>query len=252
MTQPPNVQTARHVGGVDGCPGGWLLVHHPQNNPQRAEWQIFETFAELFKTTATFLAVAIDIPIGLPKIATKGGRTADRQARAVLGARQSSVFSVPARTVLSCTDYRDACARSLRHSDPPRKVSKQIFHLFPKIREVDAAMSPNDQRRIVECHPEVAFWALNAKHALSQPKKVKSKPHEPGLDQRRRLLLSTGFDPEFLAGPTIRRRLAGPDDFLDACAASWTANRLASGMAERFPAETQEIDDTGLAMQITY
>lgn len=239
------------VAGADGCPAGWITVQYPVGQPAAAAWQIFPSFADLLAFTEDFAAVAIDMPIGLPDVATTGGRAADRQARAVLGARQSSVFAVPARATIACTDYRDACATNLRHTDPPRKVAKQMFYLFDKIREIDAAMTPALQDRVVECHPEVAFWAINGQTALDEPKKRKSSPYPPGLDLRRALLAGKGYAADFLTGPDCPRREAAPDDLLDACAAAWTANRLATGTAERFPSEPDR-DSRGLRMEIVF
>lgn len=239
------------VAGADGCPAGWIAVYHPVARPEAAAWQIFPDFAGLLAFTEAFAAVAVDMPIGLPDIATTGGRAADRLARSVLGARQSSVFAVPARATIACTDYREACTTNLEHSDPPRKVAKQMFYLFDKIREIDAALTPELQDRVVECHPEVAFWAINGHTALDEPKKRKSSPYPPGLDLRRSLLARTGYAAEFLAGPDCRRRDAAPDDLLDACATAWTANRLATGAAERFPGEPAR-DSRGLRMEIVF
>lgn len=240
-----------HIAGADGCPGGWIIVSHPVDEPAASTWHVAATFAELVAFTSGYAAVAIDMPIGLPDIAVPGGRTADRAARAVLGARQSSVFALPSRTAIACTDYRDACDTALKSSDPPRKVAKQTFHLFPKIREVDALMTPSLQSRIVECHPEVAFWAMNDREPLTEPKKVKSRPHPPGLDFRRALLTSQGFKSSFLEEPDCPRRIAGPDDLLDACATAWTANRLATGQALRLP-DQPELDANQLRMEIVY
>ena len=78
--------------------------------------------------------IAVDMPIGFPE---GSGRAAEREARSRLGQRQSSVFSVPSRDAVMCEDYRDACAANLRNSDPSRKVAKQVFHIFPKMREID-------------------------------------------------------------------------------------------------------------------
>ena len=239
------------VAGADGCPAGWIAVYHPVNDPASAASRIFATFADLLAFTEEFAAVAIDMPIGLPDIATPGGRAADRMARAVLGARQSSVFAVPARATLACTDYRHACETNLRHSDPPRKGAKQMFYLFAKIREIDVAMTPALQARVIECHPEVAFWAINGNIALDEPKKRKSSPYPPGLDLRRHLLRGAGYTAEFLSGPDCRRRDAAPDDLLDACATAWTAGRVATGTAERFPA-APTLDGRGLRMEIVY
>ena len=239
------------VAGADGCPAGWIAVYHPVDRPADARWEIFATFAELCAFTEDFAAVAIDMPIGLPDIATPGGRDADRRARSVLGARQSSVFAVPARATIACTDYRDACDTNLEHSQPPRKIAKQMFYLFAKIREIDAVISPALQDRIIECHPEVAFWALNGAVALGEPKKVKSKPYAPGLDLRRKLLANHGYRAQLLAGPDCPRRLAAPDDLLDACATAWTANRHATGLSQRFP-DAPQYDGRGLRMEMVY
>jgi predicted RNase H-like nuclease len=239
------------IAGVDGCPGGWIMVQYSVDEPSAATWHVYETFKQLHHATKSFAAVTIDMPIGLPDTAEPGGRLCDRSARAVLGARQSSVFAVPARAAIACDEYRAACTAALRHSDPPRKVARQTFNLFPKIREIDALMTPALQNRIVECHPEVAFWALNDKRPLGEPKKVRSSPYPPGLALRRALLSARGYLPHFLVDFDCPARVAAPDDLLDACAAAWTANRLATGQASRIPAEPP-LDPAGLRMEIVY
>jgi predicted RNase H-like nuclease len=52
-------------------------------------------------------------------------------------------------------DYRAACAAQLQASDPPRKIAKQIFHIFPKMRELDAALTPVLQARFAKCTPNL-------------------------------------------------------------------------------------------------
>ena len=247
-------QTSRHgarVAGVDGCPAGWIVVSHPVGRPDLARSTVYSTFEDLLQDAAGLTASAVDIPVGLPEMGEYGGRAADRAARSLLGERRSSVFSVPARAAVACTDYRIACETALANSDPPRKVSKQAFNLFPKIRELDALMTPGRQDWIVECHPEVVFWAINGRTPLDEPKKVKSRSYEPGLALRRRLLVTQGFDPGFLEDTGVPSRVAAPDDLLDACAAAWTAGRVAKGAAERLP-ETPPTDARGLSMEIVF
>ena len=137
--------------------------------------------------------VAVDIPIGLPERAGPGGRAAENAVRPLLGARQSSVFSVPSRAALAAADYGEACRIAFASSQPPRKVSKQLFMLAPKIREVDACLRDDAQAaaRVFEVHPEVAFWRLNGERPLGEPKKVKGRCYDPGLALRRGLLLAT-------------------------------------------------------------
>jgi predicted RNase H-like nuclease len=225
------------VAGVDGCPAGWLVVLRDTCGVASPSARIVATFAEILSLPEAPAVIAIDIPIGLPERSGIGGREADCAARRVLGPRQSSVFAVPARAAVMQTDYAAACAAALATSDPPRKVSKQAFQLFSRIRELDAVMSTTLQRRVVECHPEAAFWAMNGDRPLELAKKVKSQPSEPGLAFRRTLLKAVGFPAPFLSLSSFRRSVAGPDDFLDACACAWTAERVLTGTAHTFPAE---------------
>jgi predicted RNase H-like nuclease len=209
---------------------------------------IKERFAEIAALEEA-VRIAIDVPMGVEAFTTPAGRGCDTALRRELGGRQSSVFAVPARAALAESDYRRACAAALAHSDPPRMVSKQCFHIFPKIREADALLTPALQTRIVECHPEGAFWAMNGKLPLAEPKKLKSRGHPPGLALRRGLLAAAGFPEAFLAVRRFKGSQAGEDDFLDACACAWTARRVLRGEAHRFPEEPR-IDPRGLRMEI--
>jgi predicted RNase H-like nuclease len=237
------------VAGVDGCRAGWLCVLAEAETGAARETFILPTLDELI-SRSDLAMIAIDIPIGVPEIAAAGGRACDAALRRRLGGRQSSVFAVPARAALAQDDYGRASEAALGHSQPPRKVSRQCFHLFPKIREVDALMTPALQARVVECHPEGAFWAMNGQQPLAEPKKVKSQANPPGLALRHLLLARAGFDPGFLATARFRPSEAGDDDFLDACACAWTARRVLNGEAVRFPGDEPPIDPRGLRMEI--
>jgi predicted RNase H-like nuclease len=232
------------IAGVDGCRSGWIAVFADSENFADAHARLFPRFAALLDNGAA--RIAVDIPIGLPEFATREARGCDRALRAVLGARQSSVFAVPARAAVMQSDYAAACETAFALSDPPRRVSKQCFQLFPKIREVDAALTSEAQTRVFECHPEGAFWALNG-GPLMHPKKVRSRPWPDGMAQRRALLLKAQYSEAFLASKPPPG--AGEDDFLDACACAWTAARHARGEAIRFPGEPQT-DGRGLRMEI--
>jgi predicted RNase H-like nuclease len=155
---------------------------------------------------------------------------------------------VPARPAVISEDYREACRVALLHSDPPRKVAKQTFMLFPRIREIDALITPALQNRVHEVHPELAFWAMNGKAPLDLPKKVKGKPFYDGLALRRRLLAGAGFPVQNLRLEGRAAR-AGKDDILDACAAAWSARRIRDGEHIRLP-DTPPRDGRGLRMEI--
>lgn len=236
------------VAGIDGCRGGWAVVRRVtgEDGRPRHSLQLAESFADIL-ADETLTCIAVDMPIGLPERAGAGGRGPERAVRPLLGARQSSVFSVPARAAVMAADYGEACRIALATSDPPRKVSKQAFHLFPKIREIDALMSPALETRLYEVHPELAFWRLNGEAPMALPKKVKSAPHAPGLALRAALLERFGVEAGFLSTP--RPSGLGRDDLIDATVAAVMAERIALGRAQAFPASPGR-DARGLRMAI--
>ena len=240
---------ARWVAGIDGCPAGWMVVLCDVEHVAAPKARIVPDFAGVLALPEAPDINAIDMPIGLPERVGIGGRPPDVAARKVLGKRQSSVFAVPARAAVMIEDYAGACAAALAHSDPPRKIAKQTFNLFPRIREINRHMTPDLQARVFECHPEVAFWAMNGRQPLDAAKKIKSRPSEPGLGLRRGLLQRQGFPAGFLGSTSFRASAAGPDDFLDACACAWSAGRILAGTALTFP-ETPPLDARGLRQEI--
>ncbi len=236
------------LAGVDGCPAGWIAVFVRPAGGEHA-MAVFARFADVLAAVQAPTVIAVDVPIGLPERAGAGGRAAENAVRPLLGARQSSVFSVPSRAAIEAGDYAAACAAALASSEPPRKVSKQLFNIAPKIREVDAVLraKPVLSARVFEVHPELAFWRLNGERALGEPKKVKSRPYPPGLALRRELLRKAGLPAELIdAAPP---RGAAQDDLLDAAACAAIACRIHAGTARPFPDPTPR-DVYGLPMAI--
>lgn len=236
--------------GVDGCPAGWIAVFRPVEDPGAALAAVFGRFRDILEAAGTAV-IAIDMPIGLPERITGGGRGPEQALRPHLGGRQSSVFAIPARAAVYADDYGAACVAAAATSEPPRKVSRQAFNLFPKIREIDEALRgliPAAAARVHESHPEGAFMVMNGGRPLAEPKKVKSRPWPPGLAERRALLAQAGLPNVLLAGPAPRG--AALDDLLDACACSVTALRIMRGEAERFPAGDLARDRHGLPIAI--
>ena len=236
------------LAGADGCPIGWVVAFA---RPVAGEVhvRIVPRFADVLAAPEAPDIIAVDIPVGLPERVGYGGRAAENAVRPLLGARQSSVFSVPSRAALMAEDYREACRIALETSDPPRKVSKQLFMIAPKLREVDACLLADGAAaaRVLEVHPEVAFWRLNGERALDEPKKVKGKCYEPGLALRRRLLVEGGLPAAAVNGAPPKG--AGPDDLLDALACAAIARRIRAGVARPFP-DPPGRDVFGLPMAI--
>jgi len=236
------------LAGVDGCPGGWLAAFvRPSGSEARV--RIVPHFSDVLAAEEQPAIVAVDMPIGLPDRTGLGGRAAENCVRPLLGARQSSVFSVPSRSAIYAGEYREACNVAQATSDPPRKVSKQLFNIAPKIREVDEALrgTPGAASRTFEVHPEVAFWRLNGEQALTEPKKVKNRCYEPGLALRRGLLIAAGLPADIVQSAAPKG--SGADDLLDALACAATARRIHQGLAQPFPNPPPR-DAHGLMMAI--
>ncbi len=252
--------TARICAGADGCKHGWIAVirEQPQSTPRI---NVHHAFADLLASLGQDAMVAVDMPIGLPDRVGRAGRGPELAARKHLGPRQSSVFSIPSREAIyheqgpfadwdaALAAHRRASAVALATSDPPRAISIQAFFLFPKIREIDTLVrsDPDLRKRLVESHPELAFWRLNDCKAMALPKKIKGKVNPAGMDERRDLLTRYGIDAEFLMQRPPSG--AGADDFLDACAMLVIAERHARGETEPFHG-AQRQDSFGIPVAI--
>lgn len=228
------------VGGADGCPPGWILVVRSADGA--VEGQLCRSAAELFERAGELAALAIDIPIGIPEA---GARPADREARALLGPRRNSVFPAPVRAALEATDYRDASERSFRAQG--KRLSKQAYHLIPKIREIDAALRADARMaaRVHEVHPEVSFTLLN--DGVPMPAAKKSAEGRAA----RLALVEREFPGAFgaIRGRYPKKEMQD-DDILDALAALWSAERIAAGRALTIPAGPRRFDPLGLPMTI--
>lgn len=237
----------RWIAGVDGCPAGWIAVMAPENDLSRPQVRIVPALADLMTAEPRLEVLAVDMPMGLPELTRPGGRGPESAVRPLLGERQSSVFSIPSRRAVYAQEYRQACAEALETSEPPRKVSKQAFYLFPKIRELDALLLAGEEARLFEVHPEVAFWRLNGDAAMRLPKKIKGRVNPDGMAERRDVLRRFGLPGNVLEQPAPRG--AAADDFLDASVNLLIAGRILRGEARPFPAEPGR-DARGLRMAI--
>jgi threonine dehydratase len=223
------------VAGVDGCAAGWIAALARTDGAEPPRLEVAPHLGAILEGPERPAFVAVDIPIGLPDRIVGPGRTPERLVRPLLGDRQSSVFSIPSRRAVEAPDYGAACLIAAATSEPCRKVSKQGFMIFPKIREADALLCgrPELAGRIYESHPEVAFWSMNGERDLTEPKKRKGRPYEPGLALRRRLLVGAGLSKALVA--TAPPCGAAPDDLLDALAGLVVALKIAEGRGRSFP-----------------
>jgi len=233
------------VAGIDGCKGGWVVIRL-RGMPFKLDFtEVVPTFEAALHATDSCAKVAVDIPIGLLDTGQQGGREVEREARKVLGSgRKSSVFSAPIRPVLNAQNYAEAGELTVANSADGKGLSVQSYAIVAKIREVDRAMSPQLQERVVETHPELGFQALNQDKPL-----VAGKAIAAGLIQRLRLLavLRLGDVVEEASSGIIKG--ASLDDVLDATICCWTAYRIATGKAQRIPSDPP-VDSRRLRMEM--
>ena len=240
--------------GVDGCPAGWVAVSATpasgcggkvepdgRHSVLSLDWALYETLESLLAAAAEASVVVLDVPIGL----TDGpGRACDREARRLLQGRSSSVFSPPMRPALAA----ETRAEATRIGQAVRRgggLSAQAWNIVPKIKEADAALTPERQSRVREGHPEVAFRRL-AGAPLTYPKKDTA-----GRAERLTLLAARGADAARLSADVRARhpkRAVADDDVLDACALAITGLDLLAG--EAWVLGGGERDGRGLVMEI--
>jgi predicted RNase H-like nuclease len=223
------------VLGVDGWRGAWVGAVLDG----RAVTLLALADAAAVLAVPDVEVIGIDMPIGL---AENGPRRCDDEARALLrglGAG-SSVFPAPVRAVLATDDYAEARALSRAATDPPRAPSAQAFRLVAAIRALDDALGDPPPEHVAEVHPELAFRALD--RGVRDPK-VTAR----GTAQRLAALRAVmDVEDALLSAP---RRVPAVDA-LDACAAAWSARRIADGTAESAGDDTR--DARGRPMRIRW
>ena len=203
------------VLGVDGWRGAWVGA---LLSGRSVELRALPDVAAVLAVPDVDV-IAVDMPIGL---SDDGARACDVAARRLLGAAGSSVFPTPVRAVLATDDYAEARALSRAATDPPRAPSAQAFQLVKAIRALDDALGEPPLDHVVEVHPELAFRALD-------PAVRDRKGSARGTVQRLRALRAVMDVEEALAAAPTGVPVV---DALDACAAAWSARRLADGLGE--------------------
>ena len=160
--------------------------------------------------------IAVDMPIGLPESGPPRA-TLPHDNCSDRGARRCS----PRHRDRSCTSATTPPRSPASAPSTGRASRSRASTSFPKIAEIDAAISPAIQPRVVECHPELAFQRRHGG-------RWRRSTTREGLEQRRALVGDLLGDQ-----PIPRLRGTAPHDVLDAMALTFTARALLHDDAER-------------------
>jgi predicted RNase H-like nuclease len=204
--------------GLDGFSRGWVAVELD------GEAQNISFHANVSDAlSGKFDRAGIDIPIGMTD---DGERACDLLARDKLRPHSSRVFTGARRWFWQDFDDPDRANNEASRRGQTR-ASRQLWHLGPKIMEVDAFLRERPLIDVREVHPELVFLRLNGGRPLP-PKKS-----EAGDTLRRRLLRQEGFrDIDRWLEETRIGTGAKRDDVLDACAVAIAARDPAGCLPE--------------------
>jgi predicted RNase H-like nuclease len=195
--------------------------------------KIYDSFLEVLGERPAFAIVVLNVPIGFLETPELGGRTCDRQARALLRRRGTAVHNAPSRAVFDGRldggkDGLDAVTRTM----------------MPRYREVAMEMSPYRQRVVYEGHPELSFFQLHKDAPLKYSKAITAGKEERLVVLEAKIRGSERY--------LVDGAVAAPQKHVyDAFALLWTARRVWGHAAKRIPTDP-EWDSEGLRMEIVY
>jgi predicted RNase H-like nuclease len=228
----------QRVAGIDGCKSGWIIVEALSDLTQ-AELRFAPNWHDI---NSTARVIAVDMPIGISR---NGVRQCEVEARKLLSPCASRVFKTLPRSAMRFAQNDWVSANQWSKRQGFGGISKQIWNIRPKINEIDRAIEPRDQARVVEAHPELAFARLNGGRPLD------SKHTRGGLAVRQAILRRAGFTNLDGWLQELRGKGAKADDLYDACVLVLTARNVLRGEGREVPALEQR-DSRGLKMAIAY
>lgn len=227
------------VAGIDGCRGGWLALRLEAASGRVLGLEMAAAWSEL--SLDDVAVIGVDMPVGL---ADAGPRACDRAARTLLPTgRKSSVFPPPRRYMLGYRRWAEANGAGRAREGVG--IARQSWNITGKIAELDAALTPAEQARVFEVHPELVFHRLNGWAPLPRKKSA------AGREVRGELLWHAGVsDLDTFVEGRDRSRVAA-DDVLDAAACALAARRILNGEARRVPTAPPR-DGRELRMEIWF
>ncbi len=232
--------------GVDACKGGWVVAKS-KTWPCRGVplLAICAEFVSVIALTTDCKRVAVDIPIGIPT--GKQVRLCDREAKSFLQKNDhnpAAVFFTPPRESLSCENPDEF--QKLHRKAREVGAGYPVWGIVSKIKQADELMTPELQDTIIEFHPELAWLRLAGQN-------LATKHDNEGIAERKKVLRK--YVPELeriLRWKDFLGRAAAVDDLLDALVGIGVAKDSLKGSPWRLPNDIDEVDKTGLRMEIWY
>ena len=214
------------VIGIDGCKAGWITAKILEN--QSISFQVIENLNDDYLKESNLSHIGIDIPL---ELSYSGKRLAEIEARSLLKNRACTIFSPPTLSALRAKNYIDAC--DVNFKECGKRISKQSWNLFPKIKEAQEFLQNNSISKlgIFEVHPELSFMAMNDMSLIVESKKT-------DIGREIRINLIKKFFPRF-SFKSVRNKFKKTqvldDDILDSISVLWSTQRIVDNIARFVP-----------------
>ena len=236
------------IAGLDGCRAGWFFILLEQDG-DAVDFGVVDCVTSLFQQQS-ISRLWLDMPLGFSDDVE--GRACEKAARKMLTtngiSRAASVFNPPSRKALYCQTYEQANA--LNKQVVGKGLSKQAWFIVPKMRELDGFLQrrPDLKDCVNECHPEVAFTALNA----LVPMRCNKKTPE-GYAERLAILRRYYPTAECIINDALAlypRKVLMRDDVVDAFVVAISAKFSATEFS--YLPEQPQYDELGICMRMVY
>jgi len=221
------------VIGIDGCRAGWITAKILDN--QLISFQIIENLNDDYLKQSNLTHIGIDIPL---QLSHTGKRPAEIEARGLLKKRACTIFSPPTLNALRAKNYIEACEVNFKECG--KRISKQSWNLFPKIKESHKFLENNliSKLEVFEIHPELSFMAMNDMNLIEASKKT-------SIGKEIRIKLIQKYFPNF-SFESVRNKYKKnqvlDDDILDSISVLWSTQRIVDNIAQFVPKGPEKIN----------
>ncbi|MDC0183167.1 DUF429 domain-containing protein [Nitrosomonadales bacterium] len=217
------------VIGIDGCRAGWIITKILDD--QSLSFHIIENLDDNYLKKGNISHIGIDIPLILSET---GKRFAETEARTILKKRSCTIFSPPTFSALKANNYIEASEINFRQSG--KRLSKQSWNLFPKIKQAQKFLKYNNKINLFEIHPELSFMAMNDMNLVLESKKTI-------IGKKIRIKLIKRFFPSFsfeLVRKKYNKNEVLDDDILDSISVVWSTQRIVDNIAQFVPKKPEK------------